>query len=34
MAESIGVFDHIAVAVRSLAKAREFYEGVMGGRFM
>ncbi len=34
MAEGIGVFDHIAVAVRSLAKAREFYEGVLGGRFM
>lgn len=34
MADGIGVLDHIAVAVRSIAEARTFYENVLGGRFM
>jgi len=34
MAESVGVLDHIAIAARSIEQAREFYERVMGGRFM
>jgi methylmalonyl-CoA/ethylmalonyl-CoA epimerase len=34
MSQSIGVLDHIAIAVRSLATAREFYERVLGGHFM
>lgn len=34
MARGIGVLDHVAIAVKSVATAREFYEGVLGGRFM
>ncbi|MGH7933957.1 MAG: VOC family protein [Candidatus Binataceae bacterium] len=30
----VGIFDHIAIAVRSVEEARKFYEKVLGGRFM
>jgi methylmalonyl-CoA/ethylmalonyl-CoA epimerase len=30
----LGVLDHIAVAVKSIATARRFYEDVLGGQFM
>jgi len=32
--EPIGKLDHIGIAVRSVAEARKFWEGVMGARFM
>jgi len=34
MAEPIGKLDHIGIAVRSVAEARKFFEGVLGARFM
>ena len=34
MAEPIGKFDHIGIAVKSVAEARKFFEGVLGGKFM
>ncbi|HUY27349.1 MAG TPA: VOC family protein [Candidatus Binataceae bacterium] len=34
MAEPIGKLDHIGIAVRSVAEARKFYEGILGARFM
>jgi methylmalonyl-CoA epimerase len=34
MAEPIGKLDHIGIAVKSVAEARKFYEGVLGARFM
>jgi methylmalonyl-CoA epimerase len=34
MAEPIGKLDHIGIAVKSVAEARRFYEGVLGARFM
>jgi methylmalonyl-CoA epimerase len=34
MAEPIGKLDHIGIAVRNLAEARKFFEGVLGARFM
>jgi len=30
----IGKLDHIGIAVRSVAEARKFFEGVLGARFM
>jgi methylmalonyl-CoA epimerase len=30
----IGKLDHIGIAVRSIAEARKFYEGILGARFM
>jgi len=30
----IGKLDHIGIAVRSLAEARKFWEGVMGAKFL
>jgi methylmalonyl-CoA/ethylmalonyl-CoA epimerase len=30
----VGILDHIAIVVRDLQRARKFYEGVLGGRFM
>jgi methylmalonyl-CoA epimerase len=32
--EPIGKLDHIGIAVKSVAEARKFWEGVMGARFM
>ena len=32
--EPIGKLDHIGIAVKSLAEARKFYEGVLGARFL
>ncbi len=34
MARGVGVLDHIAIAVKNIEQARQFYERVMGGRFM
>jgi catechol 2,3-dioxygenase-like lactoylglutathione lyase family enzyme len=34
MSQGIGVSDHMAIAVRSLATAREFYERVLGSHFI
>ncbi|MGH7779005.1 MAG: VOC family protein [Candidatus Binataceae bacterium] len=34
MEPAVGIFDHIAIVVRNLGKARKFYEEVLGGRFM
>jgi methylmalonyl-CoA epimerase len=34
MAKPIGKLDHIGIAVRSLAQARSFFEGILGARFM
>jgi len=31
---AIGKLDHIGIAVRSLAEARKFFEGVLGARFL
>jgi methylmalonyl-CoA epimerase len=32
--EPIGKLDHIGIAVKSVAEARKFWEGVMGAKFM
>jgi methylmalonyl-CoA epimerase len=32
--EPIGKLDHIGIAVKSVAEARKFFEGVLGARFM
>ncbi|HVC44399.1 MAG TPA: VOC family protein [Candidatus Binataceae bacterium] len=32
--EPIGKLDHIGIAVKSLAEARKFFEGVLGARFL
>ena len=32
--EAIGKFDHIGIAVRSIAEARKFFEGMLGARFL
>jgi methylmalonyl-CoA epimerase len=32
--DPIGKLDHIGIAVRSVAEARKFFEGVLGARFM
>jgi methylmalonyl-CoA epimerase len=32
--QPIGRFDHIGIAVKSIAEARKFYEGVLGATFM
>ena len=34
MARGVGVLDRIAIAVKDIEQARQFYERVMGGRFM
>ncbi len=34
MVQPIGKLDHIGIAVKSVAEARKFYEGVLGARFM
>jgi methylmalonyl-CoA epimerase len=34
MAQPIGKLDHIGIAVKSVAEARKFFEGVLGARFM
>ena len=33
MAEPLGKLDHIGIAVRSVAEARKFFEGVLGATF-
>jgi methylmalonyl-CoA epimerase len=32
--EPIGKLDHIGIAVRNMAEARKFYEGILGARFL
>jgi len=32
--EAIGKLDHIGIAVRSIAEARKFFEGMLGARFL
>jgi len=32
--EPIGKLDHIGIAVRSVAEARKFFEGILGARFL
>jgi len=32
--EPLGKLDHIGIAVKSLAEARKFFEGVLGARFL
>ena len=34
MAEPVGKLDHIGIAVKSVAEARKFFEGILGARFM
>jgi methylmalonyl-CoA epimerase len=34
MAEPVGKLDHIGIAVRNVAEARKFFEGILGARFM
>jgi methylmalonyl-CoA epimerase len=34
MAEPVGKLDHIGIAVRSVAEARKFFEGILGARFL
>ena len=34
MAEPLGKLDHIGIAVKSVAEARKFFEGILGARFM
>ena len=34
MAGPVGKLDHIGIAVRSVAEARKFFEGILGARFM
>jgi len=32
--QPIGKLDHIGIAVKSIAEARKFYEGVLGATFL
>ena len=34
MAMPLGKLDHIGIAVKSVAEARKFFEGILGARFM
>jgi len=34
MAEPLGKLDHIGIAVKSVAEARKFFEGILGAKFM